>query len=235
MRAAWIVGAIVVAAVGTRTAAAQQMVETVPHEIDAPKRSFELGIGAGYTQGTGEIRDNGERVSKFAGPGGEVQLDLGYRIDHRWMIGAYGTYAQYDSPTPDWAGITARGVSTGLQAQVHLMPFSRIDPWIGIGAGYRGLFSASGDGPIEARHGVQLARLRIGVDVRASTAIALGPVVGVDGTMFTGTRIAGQSETGRVESENLTVAPFFFAGLAGRFDVINQRANSYDRTLAAAF
>ncbi len=230
-RAHWILAAT--AALGL-TATGARAQERIEREVDAPKRSFEIGVGAGYTQGTGNTIV-GERVSRLAGPGGEAQVDLGYRIDPRWLVGGYGSFGYFRTPDNAGPDVTVRGVTTGVQAQYHFMPMNRIDPWIGLGAGYRGIFSSGQDGPVTARHGIQLARLRVGVDYRANAALALGPVLGIDATYFTGRTEPGGSDLARITVDDRKVAPFFFAGFAGRFDVVNERVRGSERMVAAAF
>jgi hypothetical protein len=216
----WILATTLVVGGAARSAAAQ---ETIPREIDAPKKALEFGVGVGYSQGTGEIqRLADERVSDVAGAGVEGALDIGWRFNPHWLVGGYGTFAYFRTPdtTPSVGNdITVRGVTTGAQVQYHFAPMKRWDPWIGVGAGYRGIFSSPQDGPVDSRHGIQFARVRLGIDARVSRSVAIGPVVGMDATMFTSVHTAGQSGSSGIDSSELTVTPFFFAGLAGRFDV----------------
>jgi opacity protein-like surface antigen len=228
----WILAATVVAGLCARTATAQERLPSPM--LDAPKKSLELGVGVGYSQGTGQIVGTGERVSDVARSGGEAVVDIGYRFNERWMLGGYTSFGYFRSAATASDELTVRGVTAGAQGQYHFRPMMRWDPYIGFGMGYRGIFASPNDGPVAARHGIQLARFRLGLDVRASTAVALGPVVGVDATMFTAVRNPG-TQTTRIGSDDLTVAPFFFAGLAGRFDMVNERVPARERTMAAAF
>jgi opacity protein-like surface antigen len=207
-----------------------------PHRyIDAPKKAVEIGVGIGYSQGSGEVTAAGERVSQIAGPGGEGVLDIGYRFNERWMVGGYGSFGYFNAPENSPNGVTVRGVSTGAEGQYHIRPFGRWDPYIGFGVGYRGIFSSPNDGPVTSRHGIQLARLRLGVDIRANRGFALGPVLGIDATMFTGTKNPTSTSTATVADDDLSVSPFFFAGIAGRFDIGRDRVPANTSTVAAAF
>lgn len=231
LRSHWALAAFAAFGLTAMSAAAQERIE---RKVDAPMRSFEFGVGLGYTQGAGNIRQ-GERVSSLAGVGGESQVDLGFRIDPRWMVGGYGSFGYYNTPNNAGPEVTVRGVTTGVQGQYHFLPYNTVDPWVSLGAGYRGLFSSGQDGPVTARHGIQLARVRAGLDYRLNPAVALGPVVGVDANYFTGQRAPGQDTTMRIEPDVRTVTPFFFAGLAGRFDVVNERMREGERRVAMAF
>lgn len=216
------------------TAVAQQQVEVVETEYRVPRKTLEIGVGAGYSQGTGQITEVGERVSDVARAGGEAALDIGWRFNERWLVGGYGTFGYFR----DGANVqdaNTRAFSGGAQAQYHFNPLRRWDPWIGFGAGYRGIYASRDVGGSEVRHGVQLARFRVGLDLRASPGVALGPVLGVDATMFTAVNYAGVDGTRRIESDQWTIAPFFFAGLGGRFDFNTERVRreSYTTTAAA--
>lgn len=201
--------------------------EVITGPVDAPRNAAEIGVGLGYSQPTGNLtRRGGDQVSDLARGGGEVNAEVGYRIDARWLVGLYGGYGQYHAPGGTSSDIinTANG---GVQAQLHFMPFQRVDPWVGLGVGYRGFFSTPDNQGTRALHGIQLARARVGVDYRVSETVALGPVIGMDLTMFTSEHRPGTGNTvDSVGSDNLTVTPFFFAGLAGKFDIGTERERS---------
>ncbi len=200
------------------TAFAQEQPEVIEREYLAPKNSFELGVGAGYSQGTGQIVDVGERVSDIARAGGEGQLDIGWRFTENWFVGGYGSFGYFRQGANAPADVNTYGVTGGVQGQYHFRPLRRWDPWVGFGAGYRGIFQRRDVGGTESRHGIQLMRFRFGVDLRASPGVALGPQVGIDATMFTGIDRIGTSGVERIDTDNLSISTFFFAGIGGRFD-----------------
>jgi hypothetical protein len=227
----WMLPALVAVGLCAGSAAAQ---ETMPKATaDAPKKAVEIGLGMGYSQGAGYVVESGERVSDIAGPGGEAALDVGWRFNERWLVGGYSSFGYFNTPDGVGNDVTVRGVSAGAQGQYHIRPFGRWDPWVGFGIGYRGLYSAPNDGPVDSRHGIQLARIRIGVDIRPTRSFALGPVLGFDATMFTGTHSAGTSFTSRIGREDLAISPFVFFGVQGRFDFGKERVSSGERQLAS--
>lgn len=215
------------AAVVTAFAGGASAQETITRQIDAPRRATEIGIGLGYSQPSGNLTmRGGDKAADLARGGGEVNAEVGYRIDARWLIGLYGGYGQYHMPNGTSNDIinTATG---GVQAQYHIMPFQRVDPWLSLGVGYRGFFSTPDNQGTRALHGLQLARVRVGVDYRVSETVALGPVLGMDATMFTSEHRPGTGNTvDAVGSGNLTLTPFFFGGIAGRFDIGPERERS---------
>jgi len=208
--------------------------ETPSVPIDAPKNAAEIGVGLGYSQPTGDLtqRDSADDIARA---GGEVSADVGYRIDARWLVGLYGGYGHYHAPGGTSYDIV-NSATGGFQAQYHIMPFGRVDPWIGFGAGYRGLYQSLENQNTRAWHGIQLARARLGVDYRVNETVALGPVIGMDVTMFTSQHAPGSSSgVDAVGSDNLTATPFFFAGLAGRFDIGKERERGERRTVAMGY
>jgi hypothetical protein len=199
--------------------AQEDVSETVNQPVPAPRNAAEIGIGLGYAQPTGNLTAGGRPISDIARAGGEVNAEVGYRVDPRWLVGLYGGYSQFHAPGGTSSDIV-NSATGGIQAQYHIMPYTRVDPWVGLGVGYRGFFATPRNGPTHALHGLDVARLRIGADYRVNEQVAMGPVVGMDLTMFTSEHIPGASSTVEaIGSENLTVTPFFFAGLAGKFDI----------------
>ena len=92
------------------------------------RKSFEIGIATGYAQGGGKLGGALGNLEDVAGPGGAVEVDLGYRIVPQLLIGAYGTLSrsqQGDSLAGD-TGVT--GASAGVQAAWHVRPERSIDP-----------------------------------------------------------------------------------------------------------
>src|SRR5207244_3064637 len=104
----------------------------------APDRAFEIGVGLGYSQGVGDIGSGAPTLTDLTHGGGEVQLNAGYRINPNWLVGLYGTVGKYTlgNLTPDDSNVWS--VTAGAQANYHILPGEQWDPWIGLGAGWRG-------------------------------------------------------------------------------------------------
>ena len=101
----------------------------------APSHALEIGLGVGYSQGVGDIGGSSPSLTDLTHGGGELQLDVGYRIDPHWLVGLYGTVGKYSvgSVTPDGSDVWS--VTAGAQANYHFSPEAQWDPWIGLGAG----------------------------------------------------------------------------------------------------
>ena len=179
-------------------------------QLRAPRDAFELSLGTGYTQGFGNLK-SGTGMPSVATPGVAVGLGLGYRVDPRWAVMWAGEYAELTAERTN----TARAFTGGIAAQYHMNPMQRVDPWFELGVGYRVLVEDSDVGPNLVTHGLQLARLRLGIDFRTSDNVAIGPMIGADATMFLFQDIPSVA----TNIPNPTASTFVFAGLQARFDV----------------
>lgn len=173
---------------------------------------WELGLGAGYSQGRGDFGDLDAPVQDVTDGGGGVQLDVAYRVRPRLAVGAYGTYARYARGDGADGDLGIHGATAGVQATVHTAPDDAVDPWISVGAGWKGLWLDPTMGTTRGFHGLELARVQVGADVRASRRVAIAPVIGASVSTFVGQRIG--TELIDVEERGLQVTGY--VGLAGR-------------------
>ena len=71
------------------------------------------------------------------------------------------------------------------------------------------------------QHGFELARAELGLDVRLSRDVALGPLIGGDVNLFTLRDPEGPRSDAMIPDKE--VSPILFAGVQGRFDVGGRR------------
>jgi hypothetical protein len=145
---------IVVAAVGAVTmvaAPAFAQEEGMPYfqrSLSAPKSAFELSVLPGYSQPFGDI-ERGFSIRDTAGGGGSVQLGAAYRIAPRWSLGLVGGYGQYGNGDGRATYVNAGDATTvmaGVEGAFHALPYGRIDPFVTLGTGWRGMWERH-DGP----------------------------------------------------------------------------------------
>ena len=217
----WGIGAISVAMVCSLSgaASAQGLEGSAPRPLGAPNDAFELDVSTGYTQGFGAISGRrGGAVSDTARGGIGLGLGLGYRATPELGIGVTGQYQELAPAATQAEGTRVRGAAIGIEGKVHFLPYERVDPWLSLGAGYRLLWTAPpGPGNNVLQHGFELARSQLGLDVRVSRDIALGPVIGGDISLFTARNPEGPA--GDTVIPDKRVSTFLFAGVQGRFDV----------------
>jgi len=109
------------------------------------------------------------------------------------------------------------GATAGVQAAWHVRPERSIDPWLSLGTGWRGFWLNPSSGAVTSLHGLDLARLQIGVDYRLSKDVSIAPAIGGSISMFLSqdTPMTSGSTTIGDKQVNFTG----FAGLSGRFDL----------------
>jgi hypothetical protein len=177
---------------------------------------LEIEVGTAYAQGVGAAAGSTmPTLQTLADGGGALRETVGWRIDRRWMVGVYHEnvlLAAGELPGTD----RVTGHALGLEGRLHLAPFDRVDPWIGLGAGWRSLSIDHGSGTHELQ-GVDLARVQVGADWRLSQAFGVAPVVGVSLTEFLSERRPGES--GAMDLPGRSVGAFFYGGIAGRFRI----------------
>jgi outer membrane protein W len=189
----------------------------------APSRALELNASTGYTQGFGPLQP-GIMMQDVASQGVSGEIGLGYRLTPHWALGVSGQFNELMAER----GAAARGATGTLAVQYHFNPYKNVDPWIELGAGYRGLWEVPGqNAPAVDRHGLQLGRLRVGADFRASENVALGPFIGADANYFV-------VQDG-VAIDNPRVSTFVMAGLTGRFDIGGVRTVPEERDITPEY
>jgi hypothetical protein len=190
-------------------------------DVPAVKNAFEIGIATGYSQGGGKLGGNMGSLEDVSGPGGAVELDLGYRVLPHLSIGAYGTFSKYQHGDDLDASTDVLGATAGLQAVAHLRPERSVDPWISLGTGWKGLWLDPSDGKTTSLQGLELARLQIGVDYRLSKDVAIAPVIG--GSLSTFLSQDSPMTEDLTELSDKKVSFTGFAGISGRFDLGGSR------------
>jgi len=178
--------------------------------------ALELHVGTGYAQGLGKFADGSPSSSNTGSAGGAVELGVGYRLIPNLTLGVYGSGSTFARGDGVDSGASLYSATAGAQATVHILPDRNLDPWIGIGTGWRGYWS-SGTVGTSSSHGLQLVRLQLGTDFRVSETVAISPVVGADLSVFLTEEAAGQNAWKSVRDANVNT--FVFAGLLGRFDL----------------
>lgn len=182
-------------------------------EVAPTGKALEIAIGGGYTQGAGRAGQAGN-LEDLTGAGGNVELQVGARVTPNLTLGGYGTLARFSAGDTLGDG-RAWGATAGVQARWNGRETRSLDPWVSVGAGWRGLWVTPTAGTASA-HGGEL-RLQLGVDYRITPALAISPVVGASASMFLvedGPMTDGLSKIG---DKQLDV--YGFTGLLGRFDI----------------
>jgi hypothetical protein len=126
-------------------------------------------------------------------------------------------------------GTVGYGAAFGMQATWHISPFTRIDPWVGVGTGFRGYWV---DLPHDHQslYGYDLLRLRSGADYKLGPSTSIGPMIGATLTVFD-TRRDSFGDT-HVATKDPEMTAFVFAGIQGRFSLGGERVRETSRSVA---
>jgi len=205
----------------TGIASAQEIDRRVPKsnaDALAPATdSLELTIGTGYAQGFGEIGTNQPKLTDVGQPGGAVQIGVGYRLIPPLTLGLYGSGAMFSRADQVDGSTSLYSSTAGVQADWHFLPSQQeFDPWVSLGTGWRGYWIHNDQGTTSL-HGLELAKLQVGVDYRVARTVAISPLIGADVSMF-----LTQASPTSPSFSNISdpqVNTFVFAGLMGRFDL----------------
>ncbi len=204
--------------------------EITSHLQLAPKNAFEIGFQGGYFQPFGDLMKD-VRISNVTDAGGEVALDLGWRIGPMGAVAVTGRYHEsvVDDQFADNDDMDIRGGAVGFQGTVYFAPYMAANPYLTMGAGYRTLWLVPQNGVDSTiYHGVELARAQLGLDFRVARDFSIGPNAGAAVNMFvaedgpTGNRV---NPSGDQVIDDPRPSAMIFAGMAGRFDVGGSRVS----------
>lgn len=189
----------------------------ITKEVPALSNALEIAVGAGYTRHAGDISSDGEAIDGLVEGGGGLELDVMYRVNPSFAFGVYGTVAGYEGGSHVSQKTDGLGATLGVKLDWHYRPAMQIDPWVSVGAGYRGLWLASDDKFERALHGIEITRVQFGVDYRISPTFALAPYMGASAAMFIAEDRMMSSGYEEIPSNEVNWT--FTAGLLARFDL----------------
>jgi hypothetical protein len=161
------------------------LLEVRPARADGeshPEIAVRAGVGSTFGRITGELVADGQDLTlpgTFSSLMPSLAVEAGWRFGPlfaaataSWSLG-HAPNAAAELPSA-CAGCTGSVVSLGAELLYRFDPGGPLRPWLGFGAGYEWL-SASGGGFSTSYRGVQLANLQVGLDVRVSRQVLIGP------------------------------------------------------------
>lgn len=178
--------------------------------------ALEVALAASSSYGRGGLGDTMPALDDVAKPGLALDLSVGYRATPAFLVGGYLTLGGYGHPDDDDHG--AFTAALGIEADFHLMPAAKLDPWISIGTGVKLLVLDDPDGRERALTGLELAKVQVGLDYRVSPRFAIGPVLGASASMYSDIHDDAMSED-PIAIDDKDINWTFSLGVLGRFDV----------------
>ena len=188
-----------------------------PEKTSGLYNALEIGIAAGYSQGVGNVGSGVPSLTDSGGPGTSLELDVGWRIDPHFLVGVYGSGAWFSTGDAPGNAFNNWSATAGVQGNYHFLPGESFDPWVGLGTGWRGYWVNRPEGR-DSRHGLDLARVQVGVDVPVASGIAVSPFIGATATLFLSQQLAPESSFSDIQDRKVNV--FLNAGVMGRFDLL---------------
>jgi hypothetical protein len=198
----------------SRSAGAQE--QPPPPPVGSRGHAFELGAGAGFAQVWTPASAGPAGRMLGTGVGGALALDLGYRATPALALGVWGEGAELGGTVAQPVASSLYAAAAGIGGTWHFRPSAPdVDPWLAVGTGWRGQWFGYRGAGTYSEHGLELARARVGVDVRVSPSVAIGPVAGGSLDLFLTQELPGGSW---IRATSAPTAASVFAGVHGTFD-----------------
>jgi hypothetical protein len=195
----------------------EQAATSSSRELAPPTHAVEIAVAAGYAQGFGKVASGAPSLTDVGNAGGALELGVGYRLLPELALGIYGSGAMFGRGDSVDSSANLYAATAGVQADWHFVPAAyAFDPWVSLGTGWRGYWIHADQGDI-SRQGLELAKLRVGVDYRIASSVAVSPVLGADLSMFLSESAPGSGGFKSISSPNVNT--FVFGGVQGRFDI----------------
>jgi hypothetical protein len=198
-------------------ARAESETGSIDTPVADPEHSSEVALGVGNHLGLGRIDGSTVRLQDLSGSGPTLELEAGYRVTSAVVLAIYATGSKLSGQ--DSSGeADVLTTSAGLQVNWHARPAMRLDPWLGFGMGWRGIWLRR-DGGRDTSQGVDLARVQAGLDFRFSSAFALAPVIGADWSLELWNDSPPLATS--TSSSSARVNALIFAGILARFRILD--------------
>lgn len=195
------------------SAALAQDISVAPTVSGGTNKAFEVSLGIGYTQGFGDIGKGTGTIADIGSVGAAAELGLGYRANPNLLVGVYAGASRYVQGNLNRGSVC--GYQAGVQGNWHFTPGQKLDPWVGVGGGWR-MLCLNEDAGSTTFHGLDVARLQVGVDYQLSPTFAIAPVIGASLNMLLTAKGPLDTSFNNVTDPKLNV--FVFGGITGRFD-----------------
>jgi len=165
----------------------------------APPVGFEASVAVGYAVPSGYVpaemwggsdpgpaMSAGDDLHVWFPSALPVRLSAGGRLPHLF-VGGYTQYAPAQRGGDD--------ITLGVEADGHLLPGARLDPWLGLGLGLELVHPPNSGFGLADSYG-WLTNLQAGVDVNVTEHYRVGPFVGVAFGQFFGNGVNGPPAAG---------------------------------------
>ena len=149
--------------------------------VDTLSRHFVLGFAATYGRAFGRL-DSRTSSTENMGAAESLMADIGYGLSPHFALALQGALGGAGN-TSTCSDCSARFWLVRPWLRYHLVQGTRFDPWLGVGAGLRGL-TLKGRPGSDSYLGVDLVSLAVGGDWYATSQIGFGPLLSLEVTRY---------------------------------------------------
>ncbi|MEO8901910.1 MAG: hypothetical protein ABI488_08595 [Polyangiaceae bacterium] len=153
--------------------------EPIPSAHDTLGHHFVIGGAVGAKWGFGSLSD-GSKQAQQLGTGLALNLDLGFGLSRNVVVGAWGEFDDYSSPSA-CSSCSAQSFAGGPFVRYHIVQGTRFDPWGAIALGLRQTKVDPGAGNATSSYfGPDWLRLTLGGDWYPLANLGIGPYIEFD-------------------------------------------------------
>ncbi|MEO7037109.1 MAG: hypothetical protein ABI548_24360 [Polyangiaceae bacterium] len=153
--------------------------EPIPNAHDTLGHHFVIGGAVGAKWGFGSLSD-GSKQDDQLGTGLALNLDLGFGLSRNVVVGAWGEFDDYSSPSACTTCAT-QSFAGGPFLRYHIVQGTRFDPWGAIAIGLRQTKVDPGGGNATSSYfGPDWLRLTLGGDWYPLANLGIGPYIEFD-------------------------------------------------------
>jgi len=190
---------------------------TLPLSARAAGPGPEIAVRTGFSLPFGSIAGNAGSLSDAFTGLVPIGAELGWRLTPNLYAGAAFGYAfGLTKNCPPGDRCSGHDVGLGIDVRYHALPDERIDPWIGVGAGYEwlSLSTNTGSNRIDlTADGFEFVHADFGADFFATRNVRVGPVVQLRVGRYRGAKVATASGSASASFTDKTVHEFLTFGV----------------------
>ncbi|MBI2390363.1 MAG: hypothetical protein HYV09_12305 [Deltaproteobacteria bacterium] len=190
---------------------------------EGKESGLEVGARVGYGIPMGNAAEGSKMSDAFNGKI-PLWLDVGYRLNRNIYVGGffqYGIGLMNDDKCKDCSGSVMR---FGVNAQYHIMPTQKFDPWVGVGVGYEiatlsskttvlgQTFEAS-----SSTKGLEFINLQAGGDYKVSPDFGIGPFLSFSLGQYSSSTVEINGQENSADIEKKAMHQWLILGVRGSF------------------
>jgi len=149
--------------------------------VDTLSSHFVLGLAATYGRALGRLDSRTSSIDNM-GAAQSLVADIAYGVSPHFAFALQGGLGRAGD-TSSCADCNANFWLVRPWLRYHLVQGTRFDPWLGIGAGLRGL-TLKGRPGSDSYLGIDLVSLTVGGDWYATSQIGFGPLLSLEVTRY---------------------------------------------------